>query len=127
LASPAQASAPAGRPVGAIEARREALKTAQIVAVEAHERGLRSAALGHERSEVAYNGAAYLHEHLVSKYCTLLGTNIAAVVAYEDRVALNTFGSAQTFGPSRWLASDFRAAACGRLSCGRRTTSWARA
>ncbi len=36
-----------------------------------------------------YNGAAYLHEHLVSKYCTLLDTNIAAVVAYEDRVALN--------------------------------------
>ncbi len=36
-----------------------------------------------------YNGAAYLHEHLVSKYCTLLGTNLAAVVAYEDRVALN--------------------------------------
>ena len=38
---------------------------------------------------VRYNGAAYLHEHLVSKYCTLLGTNIAAIVAYEDRVALN--------------------------------------
>ncbi|MBN8994972.1 MAG: hypothetical protein J0H94_07085 [Rhizobiales bacterium] len=36
-----------------------------------------------------YNGAAYLHEHLVAKYCTLLGTNITAVVAYEDRVALN--------------------------------------
>ena len=35
-----------------------------------------------------YNGAAYMHEHLVSKYCTLLGTSIAAVVAYEDRVAL---------------------------------------
>jgi dienelactone hydrolase len=38
---------------------------------------------------VRYNGAAYLHEHLVSKYCTLLGTNVAAIVAYEDRVALN--------------------------------------
>src|SRR5690606_21087931 len=36
-----------------------------------------------------YNGAAYMHEHLVSKYCTLLGTSIAAVIAYEDRVALN--------------------------------------
>jgi dienelactone hydrolase len=41
-------------------------------------------------AEIAeYNGAAYLHEHLVSKYCTLLGTSFAAVVAYEDRVALN--------------------------------------
>jgi hypothetical protein len=48
-------------------------------------------ALGSEAAspDGAYNGAAYLHEHLVSKYCTLLGTNIAAVVAYEDRVALD--------------------------------------
>jgi dienelactone hydrolase len=48
-------------------------------------------ALGPEAAspDGTYNGAAYLHEHLVSKYCTLLGTNIAAVVAYEDRVALN--------------------------------------
>jgi dienelactone hydrolase len=38
---------------------------------------------------VRYNGAAYLHEHLISKYCTLLGTNFAAVIAYEDRVGLN--------------------------------------
>ena len=36
-----------------------------------------------------YNGAAYMHEHLVSKYCTLLGTSIAAVIADEARVALN--------------------------------------
>jgi len=36
-----------------------------------------------------YNGAAYMHEHLVSKYCTLLGTSLAAVIAYEDRVALD--------------------------------------
>jgi dienelactone hydrolase len=37
-----------------------------------------------------YNGAAYMHEHLVSKYCTLLGTNIASIIAYEDRVALTS-------------------------------------
>lgn len=36
----------------------------------------------------SYNGAAVSHEHVVSKYCTLLGTSLAAVVAYEDRVAL---------------------------------------
>lgn len=36
-----------------------------------------------------YNGASYLHEHLVSKYCSVLGTSLAAIVAYEDRVALN--------------------------------------
>ena len=38
---------------------------------------------------VRYNGAAYLHEHLISKYCTLLGSSLAAVIAYEDRVGLN--------------------------------------
>ena len=48
--------------------------------------------LGSEVSAVgadSYNGAAYCHEHVVSKYCTVLGTSLAAVVAYEDRVALN--------------------------------------
>jgi dienelactone hydrolase len=36
-----------------------------------------------------YNNAAYFHEHWVSKYCNILGTNMAGVVAFEDRVALN--------------------------------------
>lgn len=35
-----------------------------------------------------YNAAASHHEHLVEKYCTLLGTSFAAVVGYEDRLAL---------------------------------------
>jgi dienelactone hydrolase len=34
-----------------------------------------------------YNAAARHHEHLVAKYCTVLGTSLAGVVAYEDRVA----------------------------------------
>ena len=37
----------------------------------------------------SYNGAAYSHEHVVSKYCALLGTSLSAVVAHDDRVALN--------------------------------------
>src|SRR5690606_23715528 len=37
----------------------------------------------------SYNGSAYLHEHLAEKYCRILGTTFAALVAYEDRVALN--------------------------------------
>ena len=57
-----------------------------------------------------YNGAAYLHEHLVSKYCTLLGTNISAVVAYEDRVALNYLRARQDV--------DARRTACVGLSGG---------
>jgi len=40
------------------------------------------------RDSVAYNRAALAHEHLVAKYCTLLGTSLAGVVAYEDRVAV---------------------------------------
>jgi dienelactone hydrolase len=36
-----------------------------------------------------YNIAAYFHEHWVSKYCNILGTSMAGVVSYEDRVALN--------------------------------------
>ncbi len=36
-----------------------------------------------------YNTAAYFHEHWVSKYCNILGTNMAGVVSFEDRVALN--------------------------------------
>ena len=36
----------------------------------------------------AYNQAAINHEHLVAKYCSLLSTSLAGVVAYEDRVAL---------------------------------------
>lgn len=59
------------------------------------ERGLAKAVeagLGPEVSSAAadfYNGAAYSHEHVIAKYCALLGTNITAVVAYEDRAALN--------------------------------------
>jgi dienelactone hydrolase len=36
-----------------------------------------------------YNTAAGQHENLVEKYCNLLGTTLAGVVCYEDRVALN--------------------------------------
>ena len=36
-----------------------------------------------------YNVSAYLHEHWVSKYCNILGTCMAGVVSFEDRVAVN--------------------------------------
>jgi dienelactone hydrolase len=40
--------------------------------------------------EVAeYNAAAGHHEQVVEKYCALLGTTLAGMVSYEDRVALN--------------------------------------
>ncbi len=38
---------------------------------------------------VLYNQAAGEHEHLVAKYCNLLGASLAGVVAHEDRIAIN--------------------------------------
>jgi dienelactone hydrolase len=42
-----------------------------------------------------YNMTAYFHEHWVSKYCNILGTSLAGVVSFEDRVALNYLLSRQ--------------------------------
>ncbi len=40
--------------------------------------------------EVArYDRAAAHHEHIIAKYCTVLGTSLAGVIAYEDRIAAN--------------------------------------
>ncbi len=41
------------------------------------------------REIAAYNAAAGHHEHVIEKYCTLLGTSMAGVVSHEDRIALN--------------------------------------
>jgi dienelactone hydrolase len=35
-----------------------------------------------------YNAAARSHEHLAAKYCNLLGTTMAGVVNFEDRIAV---------------------------------------
>jgi dienelactone hydrolase len=43
----------------------------------------------------SYNLAAIHHEHVVAKYCTVLSTSLAGVVAYEDRVALEYLRSRQ--------------------------------
>lgn len=42
---------------------------------------------------LVYNTAAALHEHLVEKYCMLLGTTLSGVISYEDRVATNYLAS----------------------------------
>jgi len=43
---------------------------------------------GEYTPEIAlYNAAAFHHEHLVEKYCVLLGTTLAGVVSHEDRIA----------------------------------------
>jgi dienelactone hydrolase len=36
-----------------------------------------------------YNFAASQHEHVVEKYCSLLGTTLAGVISHEDRIGVN--------------------------------------
>ena len=36
-----------------------------------------------------YNAMAEQHEHVIEKYCNLLGTTMAGVVSHEDRIAFN--------------------------------------
>ncbi len=46
-----------------------------------------------------YNFLAAHHEHLVAKYCNLLGTCLAGVVSHEDRIALNYLLSRHDIDP----------------------------
>jgi len=48
-----------------------------------------------------YNFAAAQHEHVVEKYCNLLGTTMAGVVCHEDRIALNYLRSRTDVAPDR--------------------------
>lgn len=48
-----------------------------------------------------YNFAASLHEHEVEKYCRVLGTTLAGVVSYEDRVAANYLLTRPDVDPNR--------------------------
>jgi dienelactone hydrolase len=57
--------------------------------------GAQSAAAAGDGPEEAYERSARLHEDLVAKYCSVLGTTFAGVVAYEDRVAVSYLRSRQ--------------------------------
>jgi dienelactone hydrolase len=48
-----------------------------------------------------YNVAADLHEHIVEKYCSILGTTFAGVISYEDRVAAAYLASRPDVIPER--------------------------
>ncbi|MGC8782741.1 MAG: dienelactone hydrolase family protein, partial [Anaerolineae bacterium] len=62
-----------------------------------------------------YNAATSQHEHLVEKYCNLLGTTLAGVVSHEDRIALNVLRSRPEVDPAR-------VACCGLSGGGNRST-----
>ena len=48
---------------------------------------------------LAYNAAANQHEHTAAKYCNLMGTSLAGVVCFEDRVAFNYLRSRPEISP----------------------------
>lgn len=57
--------------------------------VENWRRARKKTATARQPSEVdCYEVAAQTHEHLVAKYCALLGTSLAGVVSFEDRCAV---------------------------------------
>jgi dienelactone hydrolase len=62
-----------------------------------------------------YNASAGHHEHLVEKYCNLLGTTLAGVVSHEDRIALNYLRSRPEVDPAR-------VGCCGLSGGGNRST-----
>lgn len=58
--------------------------------------------IGEASEEISYyNACASLHEHVIEKYCAVLGTTLAGVVSYEDRVALNYLASRPDVIPQR--------------------------
>jgi dienelactone hydrolase len=62
-----------------------------------------------------FNAASGHHEHLVEKYCNLLGTTMAGVVSHEDRIALNYLLSRPEVDPRR-------VGCCGLSGGGNRST-----
>ncbi|MEQ8699765.1 MAG: hypothetical protein RLT05_24800 [Bauldia litoralis] len=68
------------------------------------------ATLGHgaiDPEVLRYHGAAYLHEHIVAKYCDLLGTSLAAITAHEDRIALEYLASRNDVDANRLASIGF--------------------
>jgi len=70
--------------------RRFPLETMERALGSARPEGLEAGSV----EEIAYyNGLTKTHEHLVEKYCTVLGTCLGGVGAHEDRMALNYLAS----------------------------------
>jgi dienelactone hydrolase len=61
---------------------------------------------------VGYNAAALLNEDLIEKYCLLLGTSLAGVVSYEDRVAANYLASRPEVDPARLACIGLSGGGC---------------
>jgi dienelactone hydrolase len=49
----------------------------------------------------AYNFAAAQHEHVIEKYCHVLGTTLAGVIAHEDRISVNVLRARSDVDPAR--------------------------
>ena len=71
------------QPEGGAKWRGEGVKAETHRAIRELEQGLQKYKAEAER----YNAAAHPHEDLVAKYCALLGTTVAGIIAAEDRIA----------------------------------------
>lgn len=58
-------------------------------------------ARGDGSDPVVYDRAAVRHEHILEKYCSLLGTTFAGVVSHEDRIAVDYLASRPDVDPDR--------------------------
>jgi dienelactone hydrolase len=57
------------------------------------DRWIAAESVGDARDMRWYNRLAARHEHVIAKYCALLGTSLAGIVAYEDRIAAHYLAS----------------------------------
>jgi dienelactone hydrolase len=69
-----------------------------------------------------YDVAARHHEHVISKYCALLGTTLAGVIAHEDRLAADYLGSRPDVIPSSIGCVGLPGGDAGPRSCRPRAT-----
>jgi dienelactone hydrolase len=83
----------------------EAMPEAKWIPVDAVGKALEHGTT--DETVVRYHGAAYIHENQLAKYLALLGTNLAAVIAYEDRVALNLLAARDDIDAARIGAVGF--------------------
>jgi hypothetical protein len=79
---------------------------------------------GRKREIELYNTAAGHHEHLVAKYCSLLGTTLSGVIAREDRGAVGYLRSRPDVMPDRIGCVGYSGGGCRAACSGRRATVW---
>ena len=80
---------------------------------------------GTTAASALYNAGAALQEHILAKYCTILGTSLAALICHEDRVAAAYLRSrGDVVERADRLHRPLRRRLPGGAACWRATTAW---